>query len=87
MTIYPSATSQATSSIVPTVHLSDVHIVQSTTLKGTQQSRGKGKKGKDNKEGGGNKNNQFDAKYGGPNKESKKVNLPCKICLGDVLTN
>jgi hypothetical protein len=51
MNIHQTMTGQATTSIIPTIQLSDVHSVQSMNLKGTQQPRGK-KKGKDKKEVG-----------------------------------
>jgi hypothetical protein len=59
-----------------------------TTPKGTQQPRGKNKKGKDKKGGGNNnKNEKSDANVGGAKKEKKKVKFPCNICSEDHLTH
>jgi hypothetical protein len=49
MTIHPSVVGQAMDSTISTIQSSNVHVVQSTTPKGTQQPRGKNKKGKDKK--------------------------------------
>jgi hypothetical protein len=55
--------------------------------KGTQQPKGKAKKGKDKKGGGGNKNEKIDAKYGGEKKEIKKLKFSCNFCGGNHLTH
>jgi len=81
MTIHPFVAGQVTNSTISTVQLSDVHVVQSTMQKGTQEPKGKKKKGKDKIRGGNNnKNPKSDANVGGAKKEKKKVKFPCKLC-------
>jgi hypothetical protein len=88
MTIYPSTTGQATNSTISTIQSLYVHFVQSTSLKGTQQPRGKNNKGKDKKGVvNNNKNEKYHVNVGRAKKEKKKVKLPCNLCSEDHLTN
>jgi hypothetical protein len=88
MIIHPYSICQAMDLTISNTQLSNVHIVQSTTPKGTQQPEGKNKKGKIKKGGGNNnKNPKSNENDEGAKQEKKKVKFPCNLCSEDHLTH
>jgi hypothetical protein len=79
MTIHPLVTSQSHVSTSPPLQKFDVHDVNMTNPKCSQQPIGKNKN-KGNKGGGNNNNeNKYDTNARGVKKENKKVRFPCKL--------
>jgi hypothetical protein len=75
LSIQHTATSQTTALASPPTQTSEVHTVQSTNPKATQQPEGKKKQ---RKKGKGDKKPNDNA--GGDNTEKRKVRYPCNLC-------
>jgi ribosomal protein L44E len=82
LSIQHTAASQTTISIAPPTQTSDVHSVQSTNLKATQQPDGKKKQ---RKKGKGDKKPTNNAGKG--NTEKQKVKYSCNLCVEDHPTH
>jgi hypothetical protein len=82
LSIQHTAANQTTALVAPPTKTSDVHTVQSTNPKATQQPEGKKKqrkKGKGDKKPTDNTN--------GGNTEKRKVRYPCNLCAEDHPTH
>jgi hypothetical protein len=82
LSIQHTAASQTTSLAAPPTQTSEVHSVQLTNPKATQQSEGKKKQ---RKKGKGDKKPTNNA--GGDTTEKRKARYPCNLCVEDHLTH